>query len=241
MAYTSVNSQKADLEQFYALLGTLEERTGGKRRLGECNGYMDWPTRGIYFFFQPGESRAGGVASRVVRVGTHALTPGSSSTLWGRLRQHRGRGSGSGNHRGSVFRLHVGAALQRRDPDKWKLETWGLKSRASREARLVERPLEEAVSAELGRMSILWLEVEDEPGPASDRAYLERNSIALLSRIGGEVDPASRSWLGRYSARAVIRGSGLWNVNHVFAGYEPAFLDVLEGYVDAMGIGTAGR
>jgi hypothetical protein len=55
----------------------------------------------------------------VVRVGTHALTAASSATLWDRLRQHRGhlggRDPGSGNHRASVFRRHVGAALIGRD------------------------------------------------------------------------------------------------------------------------------
>jgi len=28
-----------------------------------------------------------------------------------------------------------------------------------------------------------WLVVEDEPGPDSDRAYLERNLIALVSNV----------------------------------------------------------
>ena len=54
------------------------------------------------------------VLPRVVRVGTHGLRP-SHSTLWGRLSQHKGSVGGGmpggGNHRGSVFRLHVGSAL----------------------------------------------------------------------------------------------------------------------------------
>ncbi|MEX2551954.1 MAG: hypothetical protein WD627_03005, partial [Actinomycetota bacterium] len=107
----------ADLERFYHLLFELERRVGGKRTLGECHGRMRWPARGVYFFFEPEERRSSYGTMRVVRVGTHALTPGSSSTLWGRLRQHRGRGSGSGNHRGSIFRLHLGAALQAQSPE----------------------------------------------------------------------------------------------------------------------------
>jgi hypothetical protein len=48
----------------------------------------------------------------IVRVGTHALETGSQTTLWKRLSQHRGQArSGSGNHRGSIFRLIVGTAL----------------------------------------------------------------------------------------------------------------------------------
>jgi len=45
------------------------------------------------------------------------------------------------------------------------------------------------------------------------------------------VDPASPDWLGRWSDRAEIRDSGLWNVDHVARGYEPKFLEVLERYV----------
>jgi hypothetical protein len=67
----------------------------------------------VYFFFEDGEVRADG-GLRLVRVGTHALTATSKATLWGRLRQNRGqvggRSPGGGNHRGSVFRRHVGAA-----------------------------------------------------------------------------------------------------------------------------------
>ena len=43
---------------------------------------------------------------------------GSTSTLPGRLRQHRGvTSSGGGNHRGSVFRQHVGRCLAVRHPE----------------------------------------------------------------------------------------------------------------------------
>ena len=89
----------ADLDRFYALLARLEQAIGGTRTLADCHGRMGWPTRGVYFFFEPGEQRRNG-APRVTRVGTHALTATSKATLWGRLAQHRGRGSGGGDHRG---------------------------------------------------------------------------------------------------------------------------------------------
>src|SRR3954447_21389328 len=99
------------LDQFYLLLRELADRYGGYRTLASCNGRMRWPERGVYFFFEPEEKRDDGDL-RVVRVGTHALTSSSSTTLWNRLSQHRGHVGGSrpggGNHRGSVFRLHVG-------------------------------------------------------------------------------------------------------------------------------------
>ena len=77
---------------------------------------MEWPARGVYFFFEDGEARStSGTGPRVVRIGTHALTAKSSTTLWNRLAQHRGVvGTGGGNHRGSIFRLLVGEALLRR-------------------------------------------------------------------------------------------------------------------------------
>lgn len=106
-----------DRRRFYDLLAALERKLGGKRLLANCDGRMDWPPRGVYFFFEPGENRThSGESPRVVRVGTHALASGSRTTLWNRLSQHQGvRKSGGGNHRGSIFRLHVGTALINRD------------------------------------------------------------------------------------------------------------------------------
>jgi hypothetical protein len=76
-----------------------------------------WPGKGVYFFFETGEiRRESGIGPRVVRVGTHALASSSRATLRQRLFQHRGNaGDRGGNHRGSVFRKHVGFALL--DPD----------------------------------------------------------------------------------------------------------------------------
>jgi hypothetical protein len=47
-------SRGADLIRFYGILETLEEKAGGKRRLAECDGHMDWPRRGVYFLFEVG-------------------------------------------------------------------------------------------------------------------------------------------------------------------------------------------
>lgn len=40
-----------DLVGFYRVLKVVEERCGGFRRLADCHGRMDWPKRGVYFFF----------------------------------------------------------------------------------------------------------------------------------------------------------------------------------------------
>ena len=64
----------ADTRRFYELLGRLQNRVGGPRRLVDCTGRMDWPRRGLYFFCEAGEERSGsGVGLRVVRIGTHGL------------------------------------------------------------------------------------------------------------------------------------------------------------------------
>ena len=75
---------------------------------------MNFPDRGVYFFFEEGEHLKDqkGI-SRVVRVGTHAITIGAQATLWQRLRQHKGNENGNfgengGNHRGSIFRKLLG-------------------------------------------------------------------------------------------------------------------------------------
>ena len=132
---------------FYSFMDELERHVGGRRCLAAATGRMQWPNRGVYFFCEAGEVRSGsGEGTRIVRVGTHALNRGSGTTLWGRLRQHRGtlRPPG-GNHRGSVFRKLIGDALMAQSPSL-EISTWGDKPSASRQVRDAERPLECMVS-----------------------------------------------------------------------------------------------
>ena len=79
-----------DLIRFYGILSRLEESLRGKRVLRECHGRLTWPRRGLYFFFEEGKRRSdSGEGSRVTRVGTHAASAGSRTTLWRRLAQAR--------------------------------------------------------------------------------------------------------------------------------------------------------
>lgn len=205
--------------------------TGQGELLSQQTGRTAWPRRGVYFFREPGEFRAGRPnVARVVRVGTHAVSAGSRSTLWSRLRAHRGGADSSGNHRGSIFRLHVGAALLARDGSH--LPTWSVGSSAPKSVRMTEVEHEQRVSAHIGAMTVLWVDVPDEPGPGSARAYIERNAIALLSNYRAPVDPPSAAWLGRYSPRSEIRDCGLWNLNYLDLDYEASFLDLLEESVE---------
>ena len=95
-----------NLIRFYSILNDLETAVGGARKLADCWGSMNWPSRVVYFFRELGEQRSDtGPGPRIVRVGTHALKSGAGTKLWTRLSQHRGQSStGGGNHRGSIFR-----------------------------------------------------------------------------------------------------------------------------------------
>ncbi len=235
-------SRQRDVDRFYRLLNSLESGKSSRRLLSECDGRMDWPRRGVYFFLETVDGSASSLG-RVVRIGTHALKTKSGTTLWQRLSQHKGVSkTGAGNHRGSIFRLLVGDALLQ----KGKLEpvnSWGFKQDIGKAALALgldrqevkdhEQPLELAVSQHIGGLSLICLEIDDEPGPASLRGYIERNAIALLSAMS---DPGEyveeEGWLGDYSSRQKVRDSKLWNNNHVDEKYDPEFLGRLEQTID---------
>lgn len=225
--------------RFYDILTALEARIGGANKLADCDSKTGWPERGVYFFQEPGEDRSDtGDGLRIVRVGTHAVTVGSRRKLWDRLKQHQGttRYSG-GNHRGSIFRLLVGNSLLERDGiscPSWEQGKSKPRSGTNRES---EEALERKVRTVIGQMTFLWLEVEDEPGPRSMRAYIERNTIALLSNYEKPMlDQPSPEWLGSWCSRTKVQESGLWNNRHVDEAYEPDFLDILESTVGTMAV-----
>ncbi len=223
-------SRESDLDRLYGVLADIEDRVGGKQRLEDCTGYMDWPDRGVYFFFAHDERRGTGDQHRLTRIGTHAVSAGSGTSLWNRLRTHRGANGGTygggGNHRGSVFRKRVGEALIERHGRHDEYPHWGEGSSAPRERRLNEHEHERAVSDYIRDLPFLWVDIDDEPGPESDRAYVERNALALVSNFEKEtLDLRRDDWLGKHSPRKEIHGSGLWNSNHVEEDYDSAFLD----------------
>ncbi len=232
-------TRQDDRDRFYTVLGDLEHGVGGPQKLKHCTGYMDWPDRGVYFFLEPGETYESTDQFRVARIGTHAVSEGSSTTLWDRLKQHYGTGSGSsehphgGNHRGSVYRKRVGEAIIEKhdlhdDYPDWD-ERWSSIERDRSAVRDAEYILERRVSAYIRDQPFLWVALDDEPSADSDRAYLERNAIALLSDVEERsTDPRADCWLGRYSSSSEIRSSGLWNVQHVNEQYDEEFLDLFE-------------
>jgi hypothetical protein len=226
-----------DLNRLYEILHKIEQKIGGKRLLSECHAKMNWPQRGVYFFFENGERRQNGGEPRVVRVGTHAVSEKAKSTLWSRLRAHKGRDGGKheggGNHRASVFRLHLGTAIINRNG--LSFDSWGQGSSGIAKVRNKEHALEIRVSETIRAMPFLWVKADDEPGPNSIRKYIERNSIALLSNLNTiPIDPPSSGWLGQYCSHEKVRQSGLWNVDHTEEGHDPAFLDVFVRLVGEM-------
>lgn len=160
-------------------------------------------------------------------LGRMASVRRARAPFWNRLRQHRGAAGGGGNQRGSIFRRHVGAALM----DAGLIEVvpdWWVGTNAAPTQRMAERGAELAVSRVIRRMPFLCLPVDDAAGLSSDRGYMERNAIALVSsRTARALDPPSSAWLGRHARALKIRESGLWNVRHVGDTVDPAFLDRL--------------
>jgi hypothetical protein len=107
------------------------------------------------------------------------------------------------------------------------------KSSATPETRAGELTLEQAVTRHISEMPFLWLGVDDPPGSESERGKIERGAIALLSNFEKEpLDGPSRHWLGRCCSSPTVRGSGLWNQNHVREDYDSAFLDLMESWIE---------
>jgi hypothetical protein len=226
-----MESESRALTRLYAAIDGLEAGLGGTRHFNDCTGRQPWPSRGVYFFFEPGEHREGVKGKlRVVRVGTHAVSANSRSTLWDRLKTHKGNAGGGGNHRSSIFRQHAGFALMASGRLGVDCPSWGIGMVKPNPSVLCEDRIEREVSSYLGTMSVLWIAVDDQPGPRSDRAFLERNIIALLACRNPQ--KSRGGWLGDHSPNENIRLSRLWNVDHIKRNFDERALNVFEDYVD---------
>ena len=222
------------LDQMYGVIRRLAKKIEPKCLSDSLEG--DMPESGVYLFFDQSERRLKDLSQlRIVRVGTHGVAAGSKASLRNRMRTHFGTTSGEGNHRSSVFRLHVGRSMinARYEAD---IESWG-SATAHKDVLVNERSLEQAVSAYLGKLSVLLISVPGQSEKNNDRAYVEQNLIALLSNALKPLDPPSHSWLGLHSAKPAIRKSGIWNVNHVEQPFDHRFLEILDFYV-SLTLGT---
>ncbi len=221
------SEQRHQAMRFSRMLHRLWLAQSGGRKIRDTHGRQGWPSRGLYFVLEPSHGLSGGRMPRIVRVGTHAVSKGSKTSLWDRLSTHRGPIAGGGSHRSSIFRLHVGRAMMASQKEEIWPSTWSQGQSAPREVRNAEQELETRVSELIGDLTVLWLDVGDEPGPSSERAYLERNSIGLLSRSGLLAQKGWPDWLGRHSPDWRIAASGLWNLDHIFAKPDAEFLERL--------------
>jgi hypothetical protein len=217
---------------FRALMRKLWAGQEGGREIAGCSGKDKWPRRGVYIVVEPSDPKAPHKMGRIVRIGTHAVSAGSQTTLWDRLGTHRGVAAGGGSHRSSIFRLHVGRALMQHHADRSWPSTWSQGQSAPKELRAGEQDLERFVSETIGKLRVLWLNIGDQPGPDSDRSYVERNSIGVLSRANLLSPAHVGAWLGQHSPDWRIGVSGLWNLDHLFTKPDAAFLTVLKRYVE---------
>jgi len=229
-----MNKQQSHIERFYDSINKLAYYFP-YRKLKECNGNIWWPEQGIYLFYEKGELRNNN-EPRVVRIGTHGISKGSKTTLWNRLKTHKGTNEGFGNHRGSVFRKLIGQALINRDHLKDKYINWGIGNNATKDIKEIEKPLEYRVSEIIGEMPFLFLEIKGEASSNNMRAFIETNTIALLSNVNKQqpIDKPSKDWLGLFTKNKKIINSGLWNRNDVDKKYDPFFLDKLDEFITLM-------
>ncbi len=102
-------SQKL-LDATYKIITRLAKKSGLRRLRDVIE--QDIPPSGVYLFFDERERRLKDIEQlRIVRVGTHGVASGSKASLRDRIRTHFGTTIGEGNHRSSIFRLHVGRCL----------------------------------------------------------------------------------------------------------------------------------
>jgi len=178
------------------------------------------PDQGVYVFLNPSEKNFRGEKSRIVRIGTHAVSEGSKATLKERLSNHLGPKNGAGSHRGSVFRLHVGRAMLEQSASYSTLPSWGDGQNTTTEIRALEAGHEAKVSEYLSRLDVLIIPASDAANKQSIRADIERQLIALCSQDYQSIDQPAPDWLGQWSPAEPIRRSGLWNVRDVAGTYD---------------------
>ncbi|MEZ0606179.1 DUF6884 domain-containing protein [Paraburkholderia sp. IW21] len=222
-----------DLKKLYAIID--DARTMGLTFKFSNFSQARIPKRGVYVFLDPREQNFTKSGPRIVRIGTHAVSLESKSTLRTRLRSHFGQVDGAGNHRGSIFRLHVGRALLDSDELQRQYKTWGEGQHASAEVRENEVDHERKVSRYLSDLEVFVIPIDDEPSKDSLRAHFETQLIALCTENFEVIEKPSTNWLGRHSPMAPIVRSGLWNLRDVAKRYKPDDLGSISHLISIQG------
>ncbi len=225
-----IEKRRKAIARSYEMFAHLSKRIGFRplREILE----NDLPKQGVYFFFDEKEpTKFSTSLPRLVRIGTHGVSLGSVATLRTRLRTHFGTRAGAGNHRASVFRLHVGRAMIERDGLQEAYPNWGKGQSAPKNITEKEAPLEAMVSEYVGNLRVLFIPVVDTAGTGSMRATIERQFITMFTEGHCSIEESSLAWLGQFSDKSSIRDSGLWNVRDVGSDYDLKFIPLLDGLI----------
>lgn len=174
-----------------------------------CTGYESIPKNGIYIMFEKGETAHGG--DRIVRIGSHT----GNDQLRSRIFQH----FENENKNRSIFRKNIGRCflnkINRSYLPIWELDTTSKKNK-EQYSQLIEKKFEidlERQISEYIQMKISFC-VLDIPSK-QDRLCFEAKLIGTVSGCS-ECIP-SENWLGRYSPKDKIKGSGLWQVIKLYS------------------------
>lgn len=214
----SMAARLADIRVLYAWINN--QRKSGNLFVFSALQHYKTPQRGVYIFLDTHESNFERSGPRIVRVGTHAVSLGSKTSLRTRLRNHLGPKSGVGNHRGSIFRLHVGRALIQASGKIDYSEFWGVGQAATQDIKTLEASHEQQVTRYLEKLEVAVVPVLDDPSKNSLRAIIEAQLIALCTEGLQTIDVPSLNWLGKHSPIPQIRNSGLWNIRAVGRRYD---------------------
>lgn len=225
-----------DICRSYAAFNALKKAYGLRSLRDTMQAVL--PPQGVYFFFDPGEATNHSKdLPRLVRVGTHGVSAGSSATLRNRLRTHLGTRLGLGNHRSSVFRLHVGQSIIERDSLQSDFPDWGKNQSASAAILKRETELEAIVSRYISNLLVLYVPISGQSAANNMRATIERQFLSLYTEDLLALEEPSATWLGRHSNKIAIRTTGLWNVRDVGRSYDPRFLDFIEQKIKKIATG----
>ena len=166
------------------------------------------PKNGIYILFEKGEFSHS--TNRIVRVGTHT----GINQLHSRLFQHFLKE----NKDRSIFRKNIGRALLSKNKDNFlKQREIDLTTKDAKELYSTsidftkQREIEKEVTKIIqNNFSFVVFPVDDK----DKRLEFESKIISTIS-LCEECKP-SKKWLGNFSPKEKIRGSGLWLVNELW-------------------------
>jgi hypothetical protein len=185
------------------------------------------PENGIYFFYEQCEIWGhGGNKPRIVRIGTH-----KDGNFRSRIAEHYLLDEAKMNfnagrpapHERSIFRKHVGSALLNQHNDDylqiWEKIDFTPKKNREKFGHLRNIRKEKEIESEIimilrENFSFRFILVSSQSERMGTKG-LESSLIGTIAHC--QLCKASNYWLGKYSPKAQIRESGLWQIQHLKA------------------------